>query len=312
MKKLLIICGPTATGKTSLGLKLAQKYRGQIISADSRQVYKGMDIGTGKDLPKGTKQKKDGHYLINKIKVWGYDLVKPDQDFSVSHFIKFAIPRIKKIWTEGQLPIIVGGTGLYLKALTQPIDTLNVPANQKLRDSLELLSIEKLQQKLKKLSLNKFQSMNHSDQHNPRRLIRAIEIQKSKRVRSLGPDPLKADQLWLGLKTDKKILDQRIKTRVLKRIKVGAQAELESLIKAGYSWNLPSLSAMGYKQWQEFFENNLSLDKLTQTWELAEKQYFRRQLTWFNKQPNINWFDITNKSFPNKVVKRVSDWYTSS
>ena len=151
MKKALVICGPTATGKTSLGLKLAKKYNGQIISADSRQVYKGMDIGTGKDLPLNAKQQKDGHYLIKGIKVWGYDLINPNQDFSVGHFIKFTKPLIKKIHHQNQLPILVGGTGLYLKAVTGSIDTINIPPNPSLRKKLEKLSRTKLANTLKKI-----------------------------------------------------------------------------------------------------------------------------------------------------------------
>ena len=211
MKKLLIICGSTATGKTNLALKLSKIFSGQIISADSRQVYKGMDIGTGKDLPQKAKQYKDGHYLIKKIKVWGYDLVKPNQDFSVAHFINFAIPRIKKIWTARELPILVGGTGLYLQALTKPLNTIAIPADQVLRQQLSKLNVLSLQKKLKKLDFDKYQKMNHSDQHNPRRLIRAIEINlkgptlKVKKTKRLNL--AESDQFWVGLTANKKNLD---------------------------------------------------------------------------------------------------------
>ena len=313
MKKLLIICGPTATGKTNLGLALAKKFKGQIISADSRQVYQGLDIGTGKDLPKGIKKHTDGHYLINNIKVWGYDLVKPDQDFSVAHFVKFTTSRLKAIWQVGELPIIVGGTGLYLKAITKPLETITVPANQKLRQKLNKLSVSKLQTKLKKLDPNKFKSMNHSDQLNPRRLIRAIEIQKgqSQKDSPSGTVLFETDQLWIGLKTDKKILDTQIEKRVNKRLKAGAQQEVKHLIKQGYSFDLPSMSAMGYKQWQLFFEKKHNLDQVRQFWITAEKQYLRRQLTWFNSQSNINWFDINDSNFQKKVARTLSDWYTN-
>ena len=134
--QFLIICGPTATGKTNLGIKLAKQFNGEIISADSRQVYQGLDIGTGKDLPVNAKISLSGYYIINGIKLWGYDLVKPNQDFSLAHFIDFAFPLIKTLQQQKILPVIVGGTGLYLKALTQTLDTINIKVDKRLRQKL--------------------------------------------------------------------------------------------------------------------------------------------------------------------------------
>lgn len=304
MNKLLIICGPTATGKTGLGLKLAEKFKGQIISADSRQVYLGMDIGTGKDL-----------HLINSIKgigikVWGYDLVKPDQDFSLAHFVKFARPLIKKIQAQNQLPILIGGTGLYLQAITQPIKTINIPPDPKLRQKLSGLTVKQLQAKLKKLNPDRFNSMNHSDQHNPRRLIRAIEIQKSK-PKKPSPPQLSLDVLWLGLTAPKSVLDERVVKRVEERIQLGAEQEISRLLDAGYTWDLPAMSAMGYKQWQPYFASQASLKDVKQAWIKAEQQYLRRQLTWFKKQPDIHWFDISQRSLYQKLARKVAAWYTN-
>jgi len=297
MKKILIICGPTATGKTNLGLTLAKQFNGQIISADSRQVYQDMDIGTGKDKPK------------SGFKIYGYDLVKPDQDFSVAHFVKFAQPLIKKFQDKNQLPILVGGTGLYLKAITQPITTINIPTNQLLRKKLAKLSLKQLQAKLKRLDVKKFKSMNHSDQSNPRRLIRAIEILKADTGKSSNLNT-NYDVLWIGLTSKKSILDKRIVQRVNQRINQGAAKEVKHLIKAGYSWDLPSMSAMGYKQWQPYFKDEVSLDEVIQAWIKAEQQYLRRQLTWFKAQPDVNWFDISDKNFSNNIVRTIKAWYT--
>lgn len=314
MNKLLIICGPTATGKTNLGLKLAKKFKGQIISADSRQVYKGMDIGTGKDLPQNLSQQKDGHYLINNIKVWGYDLVKPDQEFSLVHFINFAKPLISTIQSQNQLPILAGGTGLYLKAITANLATAHIPPNPKLRLSLAKLTVKELQVKLKKLNSTHFNQMNHSDQLNPRRLIRALEIsKKSKRARYLRPDhfeDFKVNTLWLGLKANRKTLVAKITKRVDQRIKAGAQKEVETLIKSSYSFNLPAMSAMGYRQWQPFFNQEIDLNQVRLAWIQAEKQYLHRQLTWFKSNCQINWFDITTSDYHQRVVRKVTNWYT--
>lgn len=279
MKKILIICGPTATGKTKLAASLAKKFSGEIISADSRQVYQGMDIVTGKDKPKG-------------VKIHGLDLVKPDEEFSVAHFVKYARALINQI----SFPIIVGGTGLYLNSLINPPKTLSIKPNWELRKKLEKKSIEQLQQQLKKINPLKFAQMNHSDQQNPRRLIRAIEV--NLQGQSLQVPNLQAeyDVFWLGLTADNTTLPERIEARVKQRIKAGAVKEWQQL-KNKYPSNLPSMSAIGYRQLPDIA-----------AWIKAEQQYSRRQLTWFQANPDIHWLDIA-KPFPNKVAKLIKAWY---
>jgi len=256
-----------------------------------------MDIGTGKDKPK------------SGPKIHGYDLIKPDQDFSLAHFVNFARPLIKKLHQQNQLPILVGGTGLYLKALTQPFKTINIKPNLKLRRRLNKLSVKQLQTQLKKLDPDRFSSMNHSDQHNPRRLIRAIEIAQSSPPRSIPRANF--NTFWIGLTAKKTLLDKRIVKRVNQRLVQGAEQEVKALIKAGYSWDLPSMSAMGYQQWQPYFAHQATLDQVKQAWITAEQQYLRRQLTWFKKQPQIHWFDITDKHLFTKVARQVKAWYTN-
>ena len=141
MHQLLLICGPTATGKTHLALDLAKKFNGELISADSRQVYKGLDIGTGKDLPVNSKfqmeNDKLGFYSINGVKVWGYDLVEPKREFSVAQYIKIANDIIKNIWERGKLPILIGGTGFYIQGIVDGIPRAQIPINNKLRNLLK-------------------------------------------------------------------------------------------------------------------------------------------------------------------------------
>ena len=188
MNKLLVICGPTATGKTSLGILLAKKVDGEIISADSRQVYIGMDLGTGKDLPKNSEFKiqnsKIGYYLFDKIPVWMIDIVKPNQEFSAADFVGLASKVINDINSRNKLSIIVGGTGFYIKALIDGVDTLGIPPDWELRKQLGLKSTAELFEMLSRINSEKSASMNSSDKQNPRRLIRAIEValknQKSK------------------------------------------------------------------------------------------------------------------------------------
>src|SRR3989344_1102266 len=179
-KQLLVILGPTATGKTDLAISLAKKFNGELVSCDSRQVYMGLDIGTGK-LPGGRWKMEDGKWIVNGISIHLYDVVDPKTQYSVAHFVKDAGRVIENIRKRGKLPIIVGGTGLYLKALLYGLSNLAVPADKSLRKKLEKLSREDLQIKLQKISPEKWKSLNYSDRQNPRRLVRAIELEISSR-----------------------------------------------------------------------------------------------------------------------------------
>lgn len=280
MTQILIICGPTATGKTALAAKLAKKFNGELISADSRQVYQGMEIITGKDRPAG-------------VIIHGLDLAKPNEEFSAAHFVVYARSLINQISRLRRLPIIVGGTGQYIDSLLNPPQTLTVKPDWQLRKELEKKTIWQLQQQLKKLNPNKWQSMNHSDQNNPRRLIRAIEVAKFQQDPTfpLERTDFKYDTLWLGLTANKKTLEKKIANRVKERVKKGAIDEWKKL-KIKYSANLPSMSSIGYRELPDI-----------SAWIQAEQQYSRRQLTWFKKNPQIHWN-------PANVVKLVKTWYT--
>src|SRR3972149_6084922 len=173
---MLVIYGPTATGKTTLAIELAQKYNGELISADSRQVYRGLDIGTGKVSFTSKIGKHQGFWIVDDVKIHGFDLVNPGQRFSVADFLTFANSSIVQTIKLNKLPIIVGGTGFYIKALINGIGSIGIPLNPKLRQQLEKLSTTDLYQKLLEINPKRAQSMNDSDRKNPRRLIRAIEI----------------------------------------------------------------------------------------------------------------------------------------
>ncbi len=161
MEKLLIVCGPTATGKTNLALKLAKRFNGEIVSFDSRQVYKSMDIGTGKDI-KGY-EFKNGFYVVKGIKIWLYDLVSPNYRFNVVDFIKESKKVVGDIWKRNKLPILVGGTGFYLQGLIEDVENLGVLPDFELREGLDSLSLIDLQDKLKKLNFQRWGKMNDSD-----------------------------------------------------------------------------------------------------------------------------------------------------
>lgn len=308
MKKLLVICGPTATGKTSLGFKLAKKLDGEIVSSDSRQLYKYMDIGTGKEWQDG-------------IKVWGYDLCDPRENYSVSDYFREMKSAIEDIWNRNKLPIIVGGTGLYIKSLIDGIPTVDIPRNESFRQSLDGMSTEELFDKLATLDGTKAASLNQSDSKNNRRLIRAIEVaiwnvenvtekhsvEKRKKVLDSG-----VDVLQIGLTTNQEVLFKNIKNRVEKRMNDGFIDEVEMLLKMGVSWKNQSMNTLGYKESEAFFKEGLTYEEFIENWERNEMKYIKRQITWFKKDKRINWFDIMHSDFSTNVEKLVDKWYSSN
>lgn len=303
--KLLVICGPTATGKTQLGFKLAKKFNGEIVSADSRQLYKFMDIGTGKEWNK-------------EIKVWGYDLVDPKENYSVAEYFKEMKSVIEDIWNRNRIPIIVGGTGLYIKSLIDGIPTVDIPKNESLRESLAKMSIDEMFDKLAVLDSAKAAQLNSSDKKNPRRLIRAIEVavwntgnEKQKQVVDKRKKILdrNVDILMIGLTADTSKFLKDIENRVEKRMNEGFIDEVETLLKMGVSWKMQSMNTLGYKESEAFFKQGLSYEEFINLWISNEMKYVKRQLTWFKKDKRINWYDITDNKYPENVERFVNKWY---
>jgi tRNA dimethylallyltransferase len=315
MKKILIIVGPTGSGKTKLALSLADKYGGELVSADSRQVYVGMDIGTGKDIPIGSKKEKTElgiKYFLNEIPLWGYDLSNPDTGFNVSDYVKAVLPIIEDIWQRGKLPILVGGTGLYVKALIDGIETCNIPVNEKLRENLENREVGELYELLAKLNPLHAANMNASDKKNPRRLIRAIEISQFLLDNPSHPKIEKiscASPLFVGLTLDREEIAKKITLRVKSRIDLGQKEEIQKLLKSGLNWNNQSMSSIGYRQWKDYFEGKAAEDEIIKLWIQEEKKYAKRQMTWFKKDGRVNWFDVASLQYPENVEKTVEKWY---
>ncbi|MDP3998160.1 MAG: tRNA (adenosine(37)-N6)-dimethylallyltransferase MiaA [bacterium] len=324
MNKLLIICGPTATGKTELAIKLAKKFSGEIVSADSRQVYRGMDVGTGKDIENFKFQISNvksisndkfqiGYYLIDGAKIWLYDVVKPDREFSVADYYQLAWGTMGDIWARGKLPFLAGGTGFYIKAVIDGIKSLGIEPDWELRKILSDKDIKILGEELKKINPVRWEGMNESDRKNPRRLIRAIEIVISgKQQNSLRPTkPYALNPLFIGLTAPYRLLYQRIDERVDERIKNGAVEEVGNLLKKGYRWDLPSMSAMGYREFKPFFEKTATLGEVVQRWKFDEHGLTRRQMSWFRKDPRINWFNVADSEWESKVEELINGWYTT-
>ena len=297
MQKLLVICGATATGKTALGVELAKIFGGEIIVADSRHVYKGLDIISGKDIPKD-------------VPVWLSDLVPVTEDCSVALYQNEALSAMRAIDERHTLPIVVGGTGLYISSLTKKYDTIHVPRNTDLRQVLEKENTDSLSKRLEKVDKDKFVSMNQSDRNNPRRLIRAIEVGEWKlhHKKILHPIP-SFDVLTVGLSCDEQLLKERIHKRVVERVEGGAieeAARLESLLDE----RMPAFSTLGFSLLIKFLHHELSKEALIEGWTRAECGYAKRQNLWFRKEKNIQWFDIGKSDYKTSIEKLVKEWYT--
>ena len=285
--KILVIVGPTASGKSSLAVKLAEKFNGEIISADSRQVYIGLDIGTGKI----TKREMGGvpHHLL--------DVTSPNQIFTVSDYERLARQAVIEITARGRLPIISGGTGFYLQALTNPINLPAVKPNLKLRRELEKLPTQKLFEQLKKFDPTRAAKI---DSQNRRRLIRALEIARALgQVPTLAPQsPLAGSVLKLGLTVEKEKLKEKINTRLAKRLKQGLIAEVRKLHARGLSWQRLDDLGLEYRYLGLYLQNKLTKEELTTTLQTAIWHYARRQISWFKRDRQIRWLNWTKPDFP--------------
>lgn len=297
-RPILVICGPTASGKTSLALKIAGLFpRCNLLSVDSRQIYQDLDLITGKDIPED---------LSPNISLYGLNLVSPKQIFNVSDFTNYSQKVIADSIAQKIPLIIVGGTGLYLQAITSNLLTVHIPPNSVLRKKLEKLDLPELKKRLREINAVKFNSLNNSDVNNPRRLIRALEISSSNQSLSakFTQDSVPSFH-WIGLSQDKDLQKENIKKRVLDRLKNGAIQEVQSLLKNYQNRKLPIFSSLGVKQILEFLDQRITMEELINLWTLAENAYARRQMVWFKKQPGIIWYDRSkaNQLLVEKLAK---------
>lgn len=321
MSKLLVICGVTATGKTDIAIKLARKLKGELVSCDSRQVYVGLDIGSGK-LPSGRWKMEDrgwkkgkGFWEIDGVKVWMYDVCEPTEKYTVANYIKDAILVIGKISKAEKLPILVGGSGLYLKVLLTGLSNLGIKEDIELRQELENLSLEDVQRRLTRLSPTYFENLNPSEKGNKRRLIRAIELNLGQKSKTDGFSGISSDFsiLKIGLNAEKEILAKRIHSRIISRINQGMIDEVRNLRSIGISSKRLKELGLEYKYISEFLEGKIeSKEELIEILKLKIKHFAKRQMTWFKKDVDIHWFDISSLKFPTNLEKEVYEWYYKS
>jgi tRNA dimethylallyltransferase len=283
MKKshITVICGPTATGKTNYAIELAKKINGEIISADSRQVYKGMNIGSGKVTVE--EMQSIPHHLI--------DVASPKKVFTVTDFQKIGTQAISDILKRGKVPIICGGTGFYIDALVNQSVIPNVPPNKKLRVELSKESAIKLFEILLKIDKRRAKDI---DPNNKVRLIRAIEIAKT-----LGKVPKisinaapKYDVEWIGIDRDDAILKERIEKRLMERLEQEMIEEVEALNASGISWRRLLSFGLEYRYITLFLQNKVSKEEMIEKLKTEIWHYAKRQRTWFKRNKSIKWVKL--------------------
>ncbi|MFQ5925713.1 MAG: tRNA (adenosine(37)-N6)-dimethylallyltransferase MiaA [Dehalococcoidia bacterium] len=288
MSYLVAIVGPTAVGKSKLAIHLAQAFDGEIVSADSRQVYRYMDIGTAK--PSLKERALVPHHLI--------DVVDPDEDFSLALYQEMAYRALKDIQRRGRLAFLVGGSGLYVRAVTGGLRIPQVPPDAELRRSLEeKAAAEGYMALYEELKESDPDAAKNIDPRNIRRLIRAIEVCRLSGVpfsQLQGSEPT-FRTLVIGLTTERSELYRRIDSRVDIMIEHGLVEEVEALLERGYSIDLPSMSGLGYKQVEQYLRGEVQLSEAVQQTKYETHRFARHQYAWFRlKDEGIHWFDIRN------------------
>ncbi len=282
----LIICGTTSSGKSAYAFKLAKEYKKEvnILSVDSRQFYKDIPIVSGQDDPSE---------LPSNVTLFGQGFLEADQVSNISDFQKYANQIIIKTQSENKKLIIVGGSGLYLKAITESLSNTKVPPDAIFRKEAESYSVSTLQNILKNLNLSLFNSLNNSDINNPRRLIRHIEISQSPKMsqKSTIYHLPSTTYSWLGLRKSPETLLQSIRERVVLRLKNGAIEEVETLQKKYPNQSLPIYSTLGVSQIQKYLCQEITKEELIKKWTIDDNNYAKRQMVWFKKQPQIVWYD---------------------
>ena len=285
MNNIICIAGPTASGKTALAVELAKTLGGEVVSCDSMQIYRRMDIGTAKPTP----EEREGipHHMI--------DVAEPDEDFSVSKYCEMATPIIDDIIARGKTAIIAGGTGLYMDSLIRGNDFAPFPATghrQRLEEKLNAVGLDAL---ISELAAIDPESVERS-QKNPRRIIRALEVYyetgetitaHNLRTQAIPP---RYNPLWIGLDFDpRQALYDRIDLRVGIMLEMGLEKEIRDLLNSGIPATCTAMQAIGYKEFVDAMEGRCTIEEAADQVRQSSRRYAKRQLTWFKRNPNMNW-----------------------
>jgi tRNA dimethylallyltransferase len=299
---LLAVVGPTASGKTARALALAERFGGEIINADSRQIYRLMDVGTAK--PTAAERARVPHHLL--------DLVWPDEPLTLAQYQTAAIAAIADVWARGRLPLLVGGTGLYVRAVVDGLAIPAVPPQPNLRAELEQEARQHgpaaLHARLTALDPASAATM---DAANTRRLIRALEVclvtgRPFSEQRGARPTPY--DPLLLGLNTARVQLYAWADARVDAMLADGLLDEVRALVARGYAWGLPALSSLGYREMGAHLRRELTLEEAAARMKLATHALIRRQATWFRPDTRIHWLDAADPALADAADALVAVW----
>ncbi len=303
--KVIVICGPTASGKTALSIELAKKIDGEIVSADSMQIYKDMDIGSAKP----TKEEMDGikHYLL--------DFVSPEDRYSVADYKKDATIAINEIIEKGKTPIVVGGTGLYIDSLIYNIDYPEIEFDEEYRKSLEKRAeeeegLQKLYEEAKQIDE---QAMKNISQNDQKRILRVLELYhqtgktKTEQEIESRKNEVPYNYYVFALNMDREKLYDRINKRVDIMVEQGLIEEVEGIIKK-YKTYPTSMQALGYKEIKEYLNRNITKEQAIETVKQETRRYAKRQLTWFRKNKQTIWLDALDKKEENirKILEEIN------
>ena len=288
---LIVIVGPTASGKSDLGVQLAKKFKGEIISADSRQVYKGMDIGSGKI----TRKEMMGipHHLL--------DVASPKRKFTVAQYQKAALKIINQVHRRQRLPFLVGGSAFYAYSVVDRIPLPEVKPNILLRKQLEKLSVQELYRRLKQLDSERAETI---ERKNPRRLIRALEIVTAtgKPVPKSERKKAEFDIMMIGIKKSPEELHKLIAQRLEIRLKQGMVQEVKKLHNSGVSWKRLEEFGLEYTYIAQYLQNKISRQKMIDSIQKQSEHFTRKQMQWFKKDQRIHW--ISNFTEANRLISQ--------
>ncbi|WP_421384741.1 tRNA (adenosine(37)-N6)-dimethylallyltransferase MiaA [Bacillus salacetis] len=302
-EKLVVLIGPTAVGKTAASIHLAQKFNGEIISGDSMQIYKTMDIGTAKISEE--EMKGVPHHLI--------DIREPEENFSAAEFQELVRGKISEIHSRGKLPMIVGGTGLYIQSVIYDYQFTDAPGDEAYRNGLEKeaekLGNEEIHRRLEQIDPKAAFNIHPN---NIRRVIRALEIyhctgKTMTEYQQNQHNELLYDVALVGLTMDRDVLYSRIDLRVDLMMKEGLLEEVKSLYDQGLK-EAQSIQAIGYKEIYEFLDGKVTLEDAVENLKQNSRRYAKRQLTWFRNKMDVEWFDMTNTRENNKKIEEISDF----
>jgi tRNA dimethylallyltransferase len=290
--RLLALLGPTAAGKTELSLRLAEKLDAELISCDSMCVYRGMDIGTAK--PTEAERSRVPHHMI--------DIADPDEQFTVADYKERVEELILDLNARGKLPMLVGGTGLYLRAVVQDYPMINVPPDPELREKLraeaEATSREALHEQLAEVDPRAAEKIHHNDL---KRVVRALEVfEKTGKPISRAQEETTAespyDSLKIGLEVPRDVLYERINRRVDEMLEDGLLEEVRALLDSGYSRDLYSMQSLGYRELAAYLADEHDLEEAVRLIKRNTRHFARRQLIWFRKEKNVNWVQTHDTS----------------